>query len=59
MKLASQMMGELPDFRSQIHLSFSVVLMDLFGPMEIRDDCVKKGPRVFKKVWGVVFTCAF
>ena len=59
MKLASQMMGELPDFRSQIQPSFSVVLMDLFGPMEIRDDCVKKGPRVFKKVWGVVFTCAF
>ena len=33
--------------------------MDLFGLMEICDDCVKKGPRVMKKVWGVVFTCAF
>ena len=31
--------------------------MDLFGPITIRDDCVKKGPRVNKKVWGVVYTC--
>ncbi len=31
--------------------------MDLFGPMMIRDDCVKKGPRIYKKVWGVLFTC--
>ena len=31
--------------------------MDLFGPMTIRDDCVKKGPRIHKKVWGVLFTC--
>ena len=30
MKLASQMMGELPDFRSQIQPRFSGVLMDLF-----------------------------
>jgi len=59
MQMASQIMGEIPDYRSQIQPSFSVVIMDLFGPMEIRDDCVKKGPRVMKKVWGVVFTCAF
>ena len=31
--------------------------MDLFGPLAIRDDCVKKGPRVIKKVWGVIYTC--
>ena len=26
--------------------------------MEIRDDVVKKGPRKYKKVWGVIYTCA-
>ena len=31
--------------------------MDLFGPMTIRDDCVKKGPRVYKKVYGVIYAC--
>ena len=31
--------------------------MDLFGPVKIRDDCVKKGPHVFKKVWGVLYAC--
>ena len=51
-------MGDLPDFRSQMSPPFSVCLVDLFGPLEIRDDCVKKGPRVYKKVWGIVFSCA-
>ena len=55
---ASQTMGDLPDFRSEMSPPFSVCLMDLFGPLEIRDDVVKRGPRVYKKVWGVVFTCA-
>ena len=31
--------------------------MDLFGPMMIRDDVVKRGPRLFKKIYGVLFTC--
>ena len=57
-KFAGQIMGELPDFRTNISPPFSHVLMDLFGPFTIRDDCVKKGPRVLKKVWGVVFSCA-
>ena len=48
---ASQRMGDLPDYRSQMLPSFSVVCMDLFGPQEIRDDVVKKGPRKYKKVW--------
>ena len=56
-KVASQEMGLLPDYRSQMLPSFLVTCMDLFGPYEIRDDCVKKGPRVFKKVYGVIFTC--
>ena len=55
---AGQIMGDLPDFRSQMSPPFSVCLVDLFGPLEIRDDCVKKGPRVYKKVWGIVFSCA-
>ena len=50
-------MGDLPDYRSQMLPSFSVVCMDLFGPQEIRDDVVKKGPRKYKKVWGVIYTC--
>ena len=56
-KMAAQMMGELPEFRFRPSSAFSAVCMDLFGPMIIRDDCVKKGPRVTKKVWGVLFTC--
>ena len=56
-KVASQEMGLLPDFRSEMLPCFSVTCMDLFGPYEIRDDCIKKGLRVFKKVYGVIFTC--
>ena len=55
--MAAQVMGNLPDVRSQPSAAFSAVCMDLFGPMTIRDDCVKKGPRIYKKVWGVLFTC--
>ena len=36
---------------------FSCVLLDLFGPFLIKDDCIKRGPRVNKKVWGVAFSC--
>ena len=32
--------------------------MDLWGPITIRDDCVKKGPRIHKKVYGVIYSCA-
>ena len=57
-RLAGQQMGTLPSFRSEVSPSFSMTCMDLFGPFEIRDDCVKKGPRIYKKVYGVLFTCA-
>ena len=57
-RFAKQEMGVLPDFRSEIRPSFAVTCMDLFGPYDIRDDCVKKGPRIYKKVYGVIFTCA-
>ena len=56
-KMAAQIMGNLPEFRFKQSSAFSAVCMDLFGPMIIRDDCVKRGPRIFKKVWGVLFTC--
>ena len=50
-------MGELPAFRTEIQLAFSVVGCDLWGPINIRDDVIKRAPRVFKKVWGVLMTC--
>ena len=56
-KLAGQVMGDLPSFRSEVKPAWTSVNMDLFGPYIIRDDCVKRGPRIYKKVWGVIFTC--
>ena len=56
-RIDGQIMGELPTFRSEIMPAWSAVNMDLFGPIIIRDDCVKKGPRIHKKVYGVVFVC--
>ena len=52
-----QVMGELPEFRSKMQPAFSTVGCDLWGPIIIKDDVVKKGQRVTKKVWGVLFTC--
>ena len=52
-----QVMGDMPDFKYTTMPAWTCVNMDLFGPIIIRDDCVKKGPRVMKKVWGVLFTC--
>ena len=55
---AAQIMGYLPSLRStDIDPAWTAVNMDLFGPLLIRDECVKKGPRVVKKIWGVVFCC--
>ena len=51
-------MGQLPEVRTEIYPPFANCLMDLFGPIIIKDDCVKKGPKVNKKVWGVLYTCA-
>ena len=56
-KLSTQLMGDLPAFRFEMSAAFSAVCMDLFGPIVIKDDCVKKGPRIHKKVFGVLFTC--
>ena len=56
-KVSKQKMGDLPSCRTEIKPAWTSVCMDLFGPYQIRDDCVKKGPRIYKKVWGVIFTC--
>jgi len=54
---ASQVMGELPEYRTSLQPAFNVVGCDLWGPLTIRDDVVKRGNRVTKKAWGVMFTC--
>ena len=55
---SEQVMGNLPSVRSTDLLpAWAAVNMDLFGPLVIRDECVKRGPRVLKKVWGVIFCC--
>ena len=52
-----QSMGELPSYRSEMLPAFAIVSMDLFGPMEVKDDVIKRGPKRIKKVWGVLYTC--
>ena len=55
---AAQIMGDLPLIRSDpVSPAWSAVNMDLFGPFWIRDECIKRGPRVNKKVWGVIYCC--
>ena len=57
--VAGQAMGSLPEARSSdLMPAWSAVNMDLFGPILIRDECIKKGPRVTKAVWGVLFCCS-
>jgi hypothetical protein len=55
---AAQLMGDLPPIRStDLSPAWAAVNMDLFGPLWIRDECVKRGPRVAKKVWGIIYCC--
>lgn len=55
---SEQLMGDLPSVRSTDLLpAWAAVNMDLFGPILIRDECVKRGPRVVKKVWGIIYCC--
>ena len=56
-KVSSQLMGDLPLYRSIPSKPFLSVSMDLFGPIMIKDSVVKRGARVRKKVWGVLFVC--
>lgn len=57
-KVSSQLMGSLPLERSLPSKPFLVTTLDLFGPITIKDACVKKGPAIKKKAWGVLFSCA-
>ena len=51
-------MGDLPVERSTADLpAWLCVNMDLFSLIRIQDDCVKKGPHIYKKVWGVLYMC--
>ena len=51
-KFEGQIMGDLPDFRSVMSPPFSCVLLDLFGPFLIKDDCIKKVLEYTKKYGG-------
>ena len=48
--VTSQIMGDLPDFRIQMIPAFTTVGCDLFGPLLIKDEVVRRGPKVTKKV---------
>ena len=50
-------MGDLPEFRTEMSPAFTSVAMDLFGPWEIKDDIIKRGPKKIRKIWGIVYTC--
>ena len=56
-KVVSQLMGDMPMFRSVPSKPFESCNLDLFGPLVIKDSVVKRGARVRKKVWGVLFVC--
>ena len=56
-RIGGQIMGEAPDFKTEVKPAWSSVNMDLFGPFLIKDDFVKKGPRTKKKVYVVLYTC--
>ena len=56
-KVSSQLMGSLPECRTTPGKAFECVNLDLFGPLTIKDSVVKRGARVQKKVWGVLFVC--
>ena len=56
-KVSSQVMGDLPAFRTQPSAAFSQTSLDLWGPVLIKDSVVRRGPRVRKKAWLILFTC--
>ena len=56
-QVASQVVGKLPAFRREIVSAFSQSSLDMFGPILIKDSVVCRGPKVKKKVYGVLFTC--
>ena len=38
--------------------TFDVNFMDWFDPWEIKNNVVKKGPKIIMKIYCVLFTCA-
>ena len=56
-KVSSQLMGDLPLYRSTPSGAFESCNLDLFGPILVKDSVVKRGPRVRKKMYGVLFAC--
>ena len=49
--LAEQVMGDVPECKFDgINSAWSCANMDLFSPVEIRDEVIKRGPRTCKKV---------
>ena len=50
-------MGDLPLVRSTPSGAFEIVNLDNFGPITIKDGVVKRGARVKKKVYRVLFVC--
>ena len=50
-------MGDLLSYRTEMCPAFSYVAMDLFGPWEVKYDIIQRGPKKFRKIWGVVYIC--
>ena len=56
-KICGQLMGFLPPDRTIPSKAFEVVCSDIFGPLTMKDSVVKRGARVHKKVYGIMFAC--
>ena len=56
-KTEGQVIGDLPTFRSKISPVFSCVDLDSFGPREVKEDIIQRGPKRLGRIWGVTFTC--
>ena len=54
-RLKAQIMAPLPTYRMMVSHPWTVVSLDLFGPITVRDS-IKK--RVTGKCWAIIFTCA-
>lgn len=52
-----QVMGLLPKYRTSILPPFTSVSLDFWGPIEIQDEVIKRGPKVYKKGFGLLVTC--
>ena len=51
-KMASQLMGHLSEFRFKPSAAFSAVCVDLFGPIIVKENGVKKGSRSYLEGLG-------